>query len=447
VFNSRLGIFQIYVLFAQNLTLTPLIRAVIYRLSYQLLFFVVNLILAAVAGPELFGVISLMIVNAAAFIMVTDLGTGASIVWHGAGDAIKRERILYFTTGAGLLQLVLFALAEFIFIKTSGKTLLTREPVDPVYLTAEALYFVGLIIIEKYTSLLYAYNKAVLANKVMSMVTASFLAFFLLIYLDILKGINAVMLYCLMMFVSGVVQAVTFHVAVGSGFTKPASKEVKSFLSFSAIVFITNIIQFFAYRLDFWLVDYFYNQRELGIYAQANRFAQLVWAIPTIVASLLAPALRNRSEPLPDNAFLVVTRSINLVTIFSLVGVVVLGWFCYYWFFAPEYLQGMPALLIMLPGYFFFATTTLLAAWFSARKFLTVNLIGSSICFLMILVADLLLIPGYSIRGAALADTLAYSATTLYFVWQFTRHSSSNVRDVFLWKPSDTFAFKTLFRQ
>jgi O-antigen/teichoic acid export membrane protein len=427
--------------------LTPLIKAVIYRLSYQLLFFVVNLILAAVAGPELFGIISLMMVNAAAFVIITDFGTGASLVWHGAGKEIQRERILYFAAGSGLLQLVFFMLAEFLFAKITGRTFLLRQPVDAIYFSAEVLYFVGLIIIEKYTSLLYASNKAVVANKTLATITGCFLIVFVLIYLKIVSGINALVLYCSMMFVSGVIQAFTFHAAAGMGFMKPVSDEFKSLLSFSALVFITNIIQFFAYRLDFWLVDYFYAHKELGIYAQANRFAQLIWVVPTILASLLAPALRNKDEPLNDRAFLVVTRSLNLITIFILVFVVVVAWGCYYWFFPAAYLQGLPALLIMLPGYFFFTTTTLLAAWFSARRYLTVNLVGSSICLLLILVADLTLIPIYSIRGAALANTFAYSLTTLYFLLQFNRHASVNIRDVFLWRARDIFAFKKLFRQ
>ena len=427
--------------------LTPLIRAVFYRLTYQLLFFVVNLILAAVAGPELFGIISLMVVNAAAFLMITDFGTGASLVWHGAGNEIQRERILYFAAGSGLLQLVLFILAEILLAKISVRTLLMRQPVDTFYLSAEVLYFAGLIIVEKYTSLLYAYNRAVLANKTLSIITGCFLIVFGLIYVKIATGINALALYCAMMFVSGLIQAVTFHMVAGRSLLKPLSKELKSLLSFSAVVFITNIIQFFAYRLDFWLVDYFYTHNDLGIYAQANRFAQLAWVVPTILASLFAPALRNKDEPLSDEAFLVVTRSVNLMTIFIIVCVVAVAWSCYYWFFPAEYLKGMPALLIMLPGYFFFTTTTLLAAWFSAKRFLMVNLVGSSICFLLILVADLTLIPIYSIKGAAMANTLAYSLTTLYFVLQFNRRASVNFRDVFLWRMSDIFAFKTLFRQ
>ena len=447
MFNSHFRIIQIYILFAQNFTLlTALIRAVIYRFSYQLLFFGVNLFLAAIAGAELFGIISLMIVNAAAFIIITDFGTGASLVWHGAGNEMQRERILYFAAASGLLQLLLFILADVVAIKLSGRTLLARQPFNTRYASLEMLYFTGLIVIEKYTSLLYAYGKATLANKVLSIVTACFLFGFLLMYLKIAVGINAFTLYCSMVFVSGFVQAIVFHITVSTEFMKPANKEVKSLLSFSGIVFITNIIQFFAYRLDFWLVDHFYADIQLGIYAQANRFAQLVWVIPTIIASLLAPALRNTAETLEDKTLLAVSRSLNLINVFILICIVAAAWSCYYWFFPPEYSQGMPALLIMLPGYFFFATTTLLAAWFSAKRFLRVNLLGSTICFLLIAVADLVLIPIYSIRGAAIANTLAYSATTLYFVLQFRKHTSVTFRDIFLWKKNEISSIKTLFR-
>ena len=426
--------------------LRSLFRAVAYRLSYQLLFFVVGLFLAAIAGPQIFGIIALMTVNAAAFIIITDFGTGAALVWHGAGNEVRREGIFSFAVGSGVVQLFLFLFVELIVVKISGRTLLTRQPYSSLFLLSDLLYFTGLIITEKYTALFYARNKASLVNKALVIMTACFLVVFILAYFNTITNINPVFFFASMTFSLGFGTAIVFHVGLDKmKFSKPGNQDLRSLLGFSAIVFVTNIIQFFAYRLDFWLVDHFYSHTALGVYAQANRFVQLAWVLPTIVASLLAPAMRDPGNPMGDQVFLTLSRLLNLATIVIVLGIVAIAFFMYSWFLPPGYSRGLPPLLIMLPGYFFFATTTLLAAWFSAKRLLKVNLVGSCLCFLLILVADLTLIPAYSLVGAALANTLAYSMTTLYFVLQFQRYASARWKDLFLWNKKDISLLKIIF--
>ena len=81
---------QIYILFVQNIGLfLLLIRGVLYRLTFQLIFFAAGMFIAAMAGPAQFGVISLMIVNAAAFLIISSLGTDAAIVWHISGKTLS----------------------------------------------------------------------------------------------------------------------------------------------------------------------------------------------------------------------------------------------------------------------------------------------------------------------------------------------------------------------
>jgi Na+-driven multidrug efflux pump len=72
----------------------------------------------------------------------------------------------------------------------------------------------------------------------------------------------------------------------------------------------------------------------------------------------------------------------------------------------------------MVPGYLLFIITTLFAAYFSANRLLKINLYGSILCFVSMVLLDLILIPGMSYKGAAIANLLAYSITTIYFIYQ-----------------------------
>ena len=384
-----------------------------------------------------------MIVNAAAFIILTDFGTGAALVWHGAGNEMQPARLFSFAVASGLVQLSLFLLVEFSVIETSGKTLLTQQRFDYSYLFDEVIYFIGLVLTEKYTSLFYGRNKTALANQTLSIIAGNFLILFILIYAGVIKGVQPLELFCSMFLVMGLSEAVVFHGWVQRpSLLKPASNELRSLLNFSMVVFITNIIQFLAYRLDFWLIDHFYTNADLGIYAQANRFAQLVWVLPVIIAGLLPSLMRREDNTFGDESFLRLVRLMNFVTLIVVVTVVVIAIAFYNWFFQKEYTKGLIALLLMLPGYFLFSITTLLAGWFSVKRLLKINLIGSFLCFVIILAADLILIPLYSLNGAGLANTIAYSVTTFYFIVQFRKHMAVGMKQLFLWKKNDILVFK-----
>jgi len=109
-----------------------------------------------------------------------------------------------------------------------------------------------------------------------------------------------------------------------------------------------------------------------------------------------------------------------------------------YSFFLPTiYFDGFLSLLIMTPGYLIFTITTILAAYFSANRLLKVNLVGSVICCVLMILLDLLLIPTLSYRGAAIANLIAYSITTAYFIFSSMSVTNSSFKDFFAIKKTD----------
>jgi hypothetical protein len=86
------------VLFVKRKTiLRVLIKGGLYRILFMGFNFLVGLFIAAISGAETFGVISLMVVNAAVFSIVSGLGADSAIVWHGASQKLNSEKIFSFT--------------------------------------------------------------------------------------------------------------------------------------------------------------------------------------------------------------------------------------------------------------------------------------------------------------------------------------------------------------
>ncbi len=74
------------------------------------------------------------------------------------------------------------------------------------------------------------------------------------------------------------------------------SNEVKVAAGFIYLVYLGELINFFNYRLDIWLVQYFESSYQLGLYTLAVSVSQMLWLVAAPVTIVLLPHLNN-----PDN--------------------------------------------------------------------------------------------------------------------------------------------------
>lgn len=425
-----------------------LLRGFIFRAIFTAVGFLVSLLIAKMAGANSFGALSLIIVNAAIIQIITGLGTDAAIVWHGIADkGYNRNKVYTFTLVSGLIQLIFFYLLAFGFYKVIGKTILGGLfPTEFFYY--ELVYFTGLVLLEKFSSLYYSQHHARSGNKIIA-ITAFiiFVAILLSWWIDPIVLIFApIQLFTLFTFIPALVLSISFFLKFKPRFQFFSKADLRSFASFSSIVLITNIIQFIAFRADYWILNIYYNFEELGVYAQASKFAQLIWIIPGILAGLITPALKNKSEILTDSDLIKLSRVIFYMHVLISIFLLCISFLIYKLFLPKEYFDGYFSLLIMLPGYLLFTITNIMAAYFSANRLLKVNLIGSVICCIIMTVIDFTLIPFWSYRGAAVANLIAYTITTFYFIYSSNKMMNSQLIDFFKFKQGDLtlFSFKIL---
>lgn len=416
-----------------------LLRGFIFRVIFTGISFLISLVIAKLAGASQFGTLSLIIVNAAFIHIVTGLGTDAAIVWHGvAAKNYGRDKIFSFTVITAAIQLLFFyiiAILGYIFL---GHTLLGGS-YDLKIFFAEILYFTGLVLMDKFLSLFYSQHEARLCNKILSIVSGTLLIVLLVIWAmePVLIVEFPIWIYSLFIFIPSFVLAFFFIVKYNPVFKNISQEEMRSFSSFSFIVLITNIIQFIAFRADYWLISMYYDHVAVGVYAQASKFAQLLWIIPGVLAGLIVPALKNQDQKLSDSKFISLCRLSLYVHTGLAVFMIIAALIIYSYFLPSIYFDGFLALLIMTPGYLVFTVTTLFAAYFSANRLLKINLIGSVICCVLMIVLDLILIPSLGYQGAAMANLIVYSITTAYFIFGIKSVTHSSVKDFFAIKKSD----------
>jgi len=417
--------------------LKGILKATVYRLLFSGFSFLVGLFIADLAGTDLFGEISLMTVNAALIYLVTGLGADQALVWHGASRQFDTGKSFTFSFYASLIQLLIFFIIAWLFLFVTGTTVLSGKA-GTEYFVYEIIYFSGLVLLDKYVSLLYAQHRALYCNLLLSGITFLFLAILLMDNLQWIDfPVRPFRFFCLMVFSQGLSVLLLFHGLFRPRFSAFSRQDLYSFAGFSLVVFITNLIQFLAYRADFWLIDYFKETPDVGIYALANRFANLLWIIPNILAGLLIPVLSVPERHTGEKEVNGFVRVLNIFNIILAGCIIVVASGIYRYFLPEDYESGLVPLLLMMPGYYFFSVTLILAAYFSARKKLWVNFAGSSICFVIMITADLFLIPAAGIKGAAIANCIAYSMATAFNIFMYARISDTRVFELLRIKKED----------
>jgi O-antigen/teichoic acid export membrane protein len=414
-----------------------IVKAGIFRFLFLGFSFLVGLFIAVLAGSAAFGMLSLMMVNAALLYLLTGLGTDQAIVWHGASERLQLNKLFTVSLLMTFVQFLLFLLLAVLFFQFTGFTILSRANSQAVF-RWELVYFAGLILLEKYIALLYARHRAHTGNLILAMITflALLILFVQLVY-RLWVPVDPFRFFCLLTFLQGLAMMLFFHFSETISVASISRQDIRSFFRFSGIVFFTNLIQFLAYRADYWFIDYFQGTAQVGIYAQANRFAGLLWIFPSILAALCAPAISSPRRQFSEVELSALTRVFNYLNILIAAMVILLAFICYTFFLRQDYFEGFVPLLYMLPGFYFFSNTILLAAFFSARNLLWINMLGSAICLVVIIVADWVLIPRIGIRGAAIANSLAYSIASFFTIACFIKTTHQRAAQLFLLKKND----------
>lgn len=410
-----------------------MLKTAFIRAAYMAVMFLAGIVLSNLALPERFGTISLLILNASLLSIITGFGSDSMAMHMVAQQKWSVSKAYQFTWRTVAFQVGLFVILEAFSFFIWKRTLLSFEGAE--YLLIDAAYFVGLTVGEKFLALLYAFYKSALANIVVAAVASVYCILLLSLYYFVEAEFTTVLyLFALQSLLQGLALVVLFKMVHKSSDTELLKhREFFSALKFSSIIVVTNIVQLLAYRVDFWLLQHYYSNYEVGLFAQANKFANLIWILPNIIAQLLIPqfSLLNKNEVTKTFGFGILTNVLLVV-----VSILLANLF-YFYYLDVQYRMGLSAFYIMLPGYFFWAGVIYFGAYISWAGKFHYNFAGSVSCLIIIVVADFLLIPVFGIEGAAWANTITYSLVFIIYFLMLTTKFGFNSSDFWRWKDGD----------
>lgn len=184
---------------------------------------------------------------------------------------------------------------------------------------------------------------------------------------------------------------------------------IRRLLGFGLRAHVGNLVQFFNYRLDMFLVNYFLGPAAVGVYTVAVLLAELLWYLPNAVGFVIFPKAANTpSEVMSTFTPRVFRATLSTSAIGALV-LVVTGRPAIGTLFSAAFLPAYEPMLLLLPGVVLLGGAKVLTNELAGRGYPHYNSITAAVALVITLAGDLVLIPRYGITGAAVASSLAYA--------------------------------------
>jgi len=189
------------------------------------------------------------------------------------------------------------------------------------------------------------------------------------------------------------------------------SEIVRPILSYGLKSYVGNLLQFFNYRLDVFIVNFFLGPAGVGIYGVSVALAELLWQIPNAASFVIFPKSANSTRETMNRFTPRVFRTILTITLIGAAGMALFGRRVILVIFSGAFLDAYVPLLILLPGVALLGAGKILTNDIAGRGYPHYNSVTSGVALVVTIILGLTLIPAMGVVGAALASTVSYTLT------------------------------------
>jgi len=212
---------------------------------------------------------------------------------------------------------------------------------------------------------------------------------------------------------------------------------LKRMTMFSMQSHAANVFSFLKLRFDWFLIDHFLPQSDLGYYTVAYAIIYLLWYLPFAISQVLVPFISWRDEKAGNELTPPLARLGFTVALIGAVLMALLGWPFIRLLFGENFLPAYPILLVLLPGGLIFSLARILAGDLIGRGLPKYSMIISTLSFVLNFTVNLFFIPRFGILGAAVTASISHIFGGLMFIYFFTRVSGVRIPDLLIIKRED----------
>jgi O-antigen/teichoic acid export membrane protein len=188
---------------------------------------------------------------------------------------------------------------------------------------------------------------------------------------------------------------------------------IRPTLAYGMKGYVGNLLQFFNYRLDAFIVNAFVGPAGVGIYGAAVLMAELLWHLPNSVGFVIFPKAVSTDHTAMNRFTPRVFWIVLAISSVGAMGLALFGKLAIRLVFSDAFLAAYVPLLVLLPGVVLLGVGKVLTNDIAGRGYPHYNSIVAGLTLVITVALDLLLIPRMGVLGAAMASSVAYSSTFL----------------------------------
>ncbi len=423
-------------------------QSLIWRGLYFILSFITTVCISRILKADASGDFSYLLTVLSLIVLVVGFNLDSAFTYYLSANVISAKKIIFIS----LSVIILISILINILFKSSyydEQLIVTNNLKINVY-QCSIYYFIGIMFLSVSTSILYGLQDFKTSNYVLIILNSFFLGLIAFRYTSNSNNFIIVEDFCFLTLVTGILLflIVVLKTGVLKGIELPSLRDYKSVYRYASIIMLSNLIFFFVYKLDYNFVKNWCNgSKDLGNYLQASKFAQILLVVPQIIASTIFPQISNKDQK--SDVVIIIGRLVRLFSIlflFLFAAFLIIGKWFFPFLFGESFNTMYLPTVILIPGIYCLAISSLYSAYFSGTKQNKVNLIGAVVAIIVMVSLSFICQSFYTIKIAALISLLAYFSESFYVAFQFyKREGGFKVFDLISFRKEDwTWLMNTL---
>jgi len=186
---------------------------------------------------------------------------------------------------------------------------------------------------------------------------------------------------------------------------------------------LSNVITFLNYRVGLYMVSLLLDPSSAGIYALSVQLAEALWLIASAASVVVFPESAAANGTPAALRQMVGRIALAVFKITLVVGMLAaaLSTVLIPWAFGKDYASAVLPFIVLLPGIITWSYMNVIANSLAGMGRQGVNIVGATLSLVLNGVGCMLAIPAYGTWGAALAASVAFTATAAYTVFMYRR--------------------------
>ena len=410
------------------LIISKLIKA---NLVYAFFGLLLSVILARELGPLLKGELTLFLLISSIFSLAMRFGLDTSII------RFIKKKDANFTLVTHSIFLALSIIFSFLLLSLLVSNY--SNTISDFFSNREYYYFLYLLVPLEVVGILiasYLLGSGQITKYSISIVSQPAAMLAMLIILFVLKidfSLLNVIIFIVISFLTKLIYLVfeTRHLfALSERFNLVKSLDL---FRFGLKSHIGNIMDFFIIRTDILLISFFIGMEAVGIYSIAV-LAEKVNIISNSVGSAVLSKIKSSEDANLVNKVLRLTLPILLIIIFL---TYVSSEYIIILLFGDAFQNAAQPFIILIIGFSILFISKPIKAYLVVIDKPILLTHASTLALLFNLTLNLLLIPIYGLKGAAIATTIANIVYVLFLLYHFKKNTNGNLKSILFLRKSD----------